>query len=232
MRLFGALSSDSGELPSPSEAQDGLQALNQMIEAWSVERLAIFTVTPKTFPLIDGKQTYTVGTGGDFNIPRPPQIDWLSIVYQANPPQPLEMPIRYITDPAEWRGITLKNFTNIFPSAALDDQGFPFRTLTFWPIPSGASLQVVIYSWQALAEFPDGGTVLTFPPGYAEAIRFNLAVRLAPEFGRSAPVDVKGLAVEALARVRRANMHPIEMRCEDALLGTRGYNYVDFVSGK
>ena len=79
MRNTNALA--SGETPTSAEAQDSLSLLNQMMDSWSAERLMVFTINIQQFVLIPGQQTYTLGTGGDFNYPRPAQIDRASVIW-------------------------------------------------------------------------------------------------------------------------------------------------------
>jgi hypothetical protein len=232
MRALGAIA--SGENPSAAELNDGLAAANQMFDSWNAQRLMVFTVDSVAFPLTNNKQTYTLGPGGDFDSPRPPQIDWASIIYTGSSPQPLEIPIEVITDPKEWRDIVLKGTTSSFPTAVYDDGGFPFRNLMVWPVP-GQNVQINLYVWSALSQFPDGKTVLTFPPGYAEAIRFNLAIRLAPDFQAEPSQTLVELAISSLAVVKSINIPILEMACDDALLSGRGGSgsgYIDFVSGR
>jgi hypothetical protein len=110
-----------------------------------------------------------------------------------------------------------------------DDGQFPLRNLTFWGLPSG-QVNVRIYSWQQLRQFPDLTTDITFPPGYSEALRYNLAVRLIAEMpGEYSQVTVsvtQQLATDSLARVKSINTPIIQLFCDPALSGRGGYyNY-------
>lgn len=227
MRLIGALA--SGEVPTSAEASDALTILNQMLDSWAADRLMVFTITIDEFPLVVNQQVYTYGTGGNFNAPRPARIDRMSIVSLTNPVQPLELPIDYYTD-WDWQNIPVKNIQTTLPYAAYDDQAFPFRNISFYPIPT-VPVNTRIYHWTQLTQY----TVLTtdnlYPPGYIEALRYNLAVRLMAEMpGGFDPVMsavTQPLAVESLARVKIMNLPLIEAFC-DAMLNTQKgyYNYL------
>lgn len=226
MRLVGALA--SGETLSNAEAQDALMVLNQLLDSWTADRLTIFTVTINEFALTPSQQVYTLGTGGNFNIARPARIDRVSIVSLTNPAQPLELPIDYYTD-LDWQQTPVKNITTSLPQAVYDDQAFPLRNLSFWPIPN-TTVNTRIYGWQQLTQYASLTTDVTFPPGYIEALRYNLAVRLIAEFpGEYNPIMVQtagGLAVESLARVKAMNIPVIEAFCDAALMGKSArYNY-------
>lgn len=226
MRLIGALA--SGEVPTNSEASDGLLVLNQMLDSWNADRLTVFTITIAQFTLTVNQQVYTYGTGGDFNAPRPSKIDRISIVSLTNPAQPLELPIDYYTD-WNWQQTPVKNIQTTLPQAVYDDQAFPLRNLSFWPIPT-AIVQTRIYGWTPLTQYTDLTTDNTYPPGYIEALRYNLAVRLMAEMpGGFDPIMASvtaPLAVESLARIRSLNIPIVESYCDAALTdkATR-YNY-------
>ena len=224
MRLIGALA--SGETPTGAEASDSLMVLNQMLDSWNAERLMIFTINIQEFPLIVGQQVYTMGTGGTFNTARPAKIDRISIVSLTNPAQPLELPMTMYTD-RDWQSqVPVKLINTTLPLAVYDDGAFPLRNLNYWPIPVVA-VNTRIYSWQALTQFATLTTDLTFPPGYLEALRYNLAVRLMAEmpgdYNQVTAGLTQQLAMSSLARVKVMNIPLIELFCDDALLGRGGY---------
>ena len=223
LRLIGVLA--SGEVPSAAEAADALVILNDMVDQWNAEELMIFTVQRQVFTLIPGQQAYTMGTGGDFNVPRPSRIDRAGIINLNNPAQPLEIPIEYMTD-AQWAAIPVKNITNSLPQYVWDTQDFPLRTLNYWVIPNVAC-QTALYTWTSLTSFTDLTTDLTFPPGYAKAIRYSLAIDLCPEFkdGAPPPPAVISNAIQAKAIVKSANIGPIDLQCDVALIRPNGLRY-------
>jgi hypothetical protein len=221
LRLVNVLA--SGESATLSEANDSLAAFNQMIDSWNTSRLSIFTTRSDDFPFVIGQQAYTVGTGGNFNMARPARIDSMSAILLTNPANPVEQPIDMYTV-EEWQTqVPVKNVPSSFPLVCYDDGGFPLRTLNFWPIPQQAN-DVRIYSWQALSEPATLATAITFPPGYPEAFRFNLAIRLAAEFSVAVPPAVQAIATESLARLKTMNAPELKLR-SDLLATNGGYNY-------
>jgi hypothetical protein len=227
MRLIGALG--SGETPTAAEASDSLLVLNQMLDSWNADRLMVFTITIGDFPLTPSQQVYTYGPGGNFNGVRPSKIESISIVSLTNPAQPLEIPIDVYTD-SDWQQLVpVKIITTTLPTAVYDDGAYPLRNLSYWPIPTVA-VNTRIYGWTALGQFPDLNTQLFFPPGYPEALRYNLAVRLMAEmpgdFHQITAGIVQSLAVETLARVKSINMPIIQSSIDPALTGQGArYNY-------
>lgn len=216
LRLIVAL--QSGEVPSAAESNDALFVLNQMIDSWNAERLMIFVIQREVFSLVSNQQTYTMGPGGQFNTARPAKIDRISVINFYNPPQPPELPLDYINQ-QEWQNIPVKNILSALPQVVWDDQAFPLRNLNYWPIPNQTPLQTAIYDWVALSYFPNLTNQFIFPPGYVEAIRFNLAVRLAAEWrgATPAPPTVVALADESKQRIESINAPIVEIRCDPAL---------------
>lgn len=218
LRLVGVLA--DGETPTDDTANQGLSVFNGMLDGWNAERLAIYTTRTDDFPLVLNKQAYTLGTGGDFNIPRPARIDSMSAILLSNPTNPIEVPM-VLWSLEEWQYVPIKNVAGNFPLGCYDDGAFPLRTLNMWPIPTQQQNSVRIYSWQALPAQSLTAQV-SFPPGYAEAFRYNLAVRLGAEFNAPASPTVVLLAVQSYARIKSLNAPPVSLRSD---IAPAGYNY-------
>lgn len=71
-----------GEPITADESADALRRLNNMISGWRTHSLIVLAVERFVFPLVTNKQTYTIGPGGDFDVPRPITISgaglWLN----------------------------------------------------------------------------------------------------------------------------------------------------------
>lgn len=228
LRLIGVLA--SGETAQASDVNDALVIGNQMIDSWSIEHLNIFTLSRTTFSLVPGTQTYTCGTGGTFNMARPARIDYVSILILNNPAQPLELPLEMYNDDEWQQKIPIKAVTTTYPTVVYDDGSFPLRNLSFWPVPTVAN-QVIIGSWTALNQFPDLFTDVTFPPGYLKALRYNLAVDLAPEFGVSPRPEVVAQALSSKAAIKSVNIEPVYSRCDNAIADSRSGRW-NFYTGE
>jgi len=222
LRLIGVQA--AGEPVDIEAANDGLESLQQMIDAWNADGLAIFTTTSSDYALIPGKQTYTLGPGGDFDTNRPAAINSMSVILINTPAVPIEIPlIMYSVD--DWQTkVPVKNVPGSFPQICYDTGDFPLRELNMWPIPTQAN-NLRIYGWAGLGIPLTLQSGLAFPPGYAEAFRFNLALRLAPEYKDAAvsPI-VAAIAVESLARLKVMNAPDLELT-SDLVPGDGGYNY-------
>jgi hypothetical protein len=65
---------EQGGTPSVSDSVDALGELNGMWEQWGVDENFIYAVLAKRFPTAASVGNYTIGVGGQFNMPRPGRI--------------------------------------------------------------------------------------------------------------------------------------------------------------
>lgn len=238
LRLIGVLS--SGEAPDAGEAADGLKVFQDMVDSWQAERLMIYQVQRLIFQLNSGQQVYTYGTSDptnglpapDFNSPRPAAIERIGIITNQNSTQPLELPMQYLTV-AQWQDIPVKDILSALPQYMWDDNAFPYRNLSLWPIPNETDLQVAIYPWAAIASPATLTTTLAFPPGYAKAFRYNLAVDLAAEFP-VIPTSVLGpvaaMAAESKRVVKAMNTPIIDLRVDPAIVAGSELGLYNWIS--
>lgn len=215
LRLIGAIA--PGETLAASEATDGLAALNRMIGTWSNEKLLINAITAETaLTLTPGDGTITMGTAGDFTT-RPQSIDAAMIRDSST-----DNPVRLLTL-AEYAAIPNKNVQSTYPTSLYDDGGYPLRTLTLYPVPS-AAMQLVLYTFRAITSIATIDTSVSLPPGYEDALTYNLAMRLAPEYGKSTPSEVGMIAADSKAAIKRANHRPAYLSVDPALLTRSRFN--------
>jgi hypothetical protein len=218
MRLIGVIA--AGETPSAGEMADGLSALNEMIDSWSNESLVIYTRVREEFSLVAGTQSYTIGTAGTFNTSRPVKIDLATIELQSSSPN-IELPLEII-NLSQWAGIIDKSTSSDVPSKLFIEGTYPLDTLHLWPKPSAAN-KVVLYSMKALTAFATADTAVSLPNGYLRALRYNLAIEMAPEFGREPSALVVTAAQESKEVIKRMNIKPGLLAAND-LTSRKPYN--------
>lgn len=198
--------------------------LQQMLDEWQADRLKVFQILISTFPLTVGNQTYQLGAGvaaPGFNMPRPARIDAIGIQMLANPAQPAEIPCA-VLDSAEWAMIPVKNIQGGYPRNCYPDYAFPIMNLNFWTIPSLAC-NVVLYTWNPLQSWTHLTQPIAFPPAYAKAIRYNLAVELCAEF--KLPIDpiVAAKAEESKGFIETLNLPKPILGCDPGIVGKGAY---------
>jgi hypothetical protein len=121
--------------------------------------------------------------------------------------QPVEIPRPVITDSA-YQGQQLKNLPNsLFTTVYYNPTSGPFGLIVLWPRPDTEQNQLVLYLQQVFTGFADLTTSYDWPDnaGYAEALQYQLDLRLATPYGRNLPDDIRGLARETFGLIKRAN---------------------------
>lgn len=219
LRKIGAIA--PGEGIANDEAQDGLSEINRMISGWSNERLLIYTITEESFSLVSGTSSYTIGSSGTFNTTRPQWIERANIKDESGS-DAIELPIR-ITEVKEWSEIAVKEATSDYPCELYYDGGYPLRTIKLYPTPS-ATHKLVLFSAKPLTAISNLATTISLPPGYEEALVYNAAVRLAPEYGKAAPNEIVMIANQSKAGIKRANQRPSYLKVDEALTGGGRFN--------
>ena len=224
LREIGVLA--AGETPTAEDASGGLSTLNDLIDQWAAERLAIYTLTRTTWTIVSGTQNYTVGTGGTVNIVRPVYIDHVHFV-DTSPDPDIEYQLTPLTDDA-WSRVPIKTLTSPYPTCWYYNPTFPLGTLSLWPVPTSATLLGAAYAPQAVAEFTSLDTAVALPPGYRRMLVKNVAVCLCSGYERDPRPDLKEDAVESMAVVKRSNKRLMDMQIEGGALGQgqgRKYTY-------
>lgn len=217
LKTIGAIA--KAEIPTPDEAADALTVLNGMLDAWGAERLTIFGVVRTTFNLVVNQQVYTIGPNAvDWNMVRPLWIQDAGLISQLNEvTEPVEIPLFCLSDD-DWANVTIKSVPSALPRYLYYDYAFPIGNISLWPIPNVGQLQIALYLPTPIVGGFALTSVLSIPPGYLEALQYNLAVRLCPQWGRAIDPTIAALAVDSFARIKRANKRGLLLECDEAIV--------------
>ncbi|MET3414822.1 hypothetical protein [Methylobacterium sp. 1030] len=187
----------AAEPAGDEDAADALVTLNEMLESWSIEKDTIFEEKRETFPVSAGTASYTIGPAGVFATVRPVQIK-AAFLREGTSDLPLT-----IIDDVEYSAIPDKS-ASTKPYRLYYDANHPLGTLIFDSVPP-APYTLGLTSLKPLTTLADLNTVLSLPPGYAQALRYNLALQLAPEYERPVSDDVRRIAAESKGAIMDAN---------------------------
>lgn len=218
---------------NPNNAQYCLRLLRNMTDAWKAERLFIYLVNRTTYPIVAGKgqpgNPYTIGPGGDFNQQRPIWIQNAGIITNPGSQNEFELPLTIYTDD-QWAQVGLKRSPTTLPVSMYYDYAFTSErgNIFFWPVPTITSIRLALYCPLAVEALDDLDAEVIYPPGYQDALHFNLAVRLCPGFSRPVDPDVRRMADDAKAVVMRSNVRTLELGVDPALLAynTGTWNWI------
>lgn len=215
LRLIGQLA--EGETPSSETSTDALAAMNQMIESWNTERLAVYTTQDQEFTWPASTISRTLGPTGDFVGNRPVELD--DSTYFVDSTTGVSYGIKIINQ-QQYDGIAVKTVTSTYPQVIWVNPSMPDAEYFVYPVPTRA-LEWHFISIEELSQPAVLATTLTFPPGYLRAFRFNLACELAAEFGVEPPPQVKRIAMASKRNIKRINNPGDIMALPYSIVGTR-----------
>lgn len=194
---------DPEETPPAHQVQYGLEALNDLLSSWSAERLLVYTLAQRTGALVAGTASYTIGSGATFDTTRPQRIEqaWVRI---SN----IDYPLEIITREA-YNGIVDKT-TQAQPDLLFYDPAYTSArgTVYVYPTPD-TSYTLYMSSWEPLTEFSSADQSYPFPLEYKLALKSNLAIVLADEYGKDVTTTLLKSAQESKGVIKRLNSRPL-----------------------
>ena len=215
LRLIGQLA--EGETPSAATSQDALSAMNQMIDSWSTERLAVFSTQDQVFSWLPGFISRTLGPTGDFVGNRPILLD--DSTYFKDPANGISFGIK-ILNQQQYNGIAVKTVTSTYPQVIWINMNYPDIEMYVYPVPTKV-LEWHFVSVSELTQPATLATVLSFPPGYLRAFRYCLACEIAAEFGVEPSPQVSRIAMTSKRNLKRINNPDDIMSLPYSIVGTR-----------
>ena len=199
LRLLGMLA--EGETPSANTSADALLAMNQMLDSWSTERLAVYATRDDVFTWPAQTISRTFGPTGDFVGTRPILLD--DSTYFRDTDNGLSYTINFINQD-QYIAISLKTAGSTYPQVMWTNMTYPDIEMYLFPRPT-KNLEFHLISVEPLAQPATLNTVLNFPPGYLRAFRYCLACELAPEFGVEPSPQVQRIAMTSKRDLKRIN---------------------------
>ena len=215
LRLLGVLA--EGETPSSETAQDALSAMNEMIQSWNTERLAVFSTQDQVVTWPASTQSRTLGPTGNIVGLRPVLVD--DATYFRDPANGISYGLKLINQ-QQYNGIAVKTVTSTYPQVMWVNMTYPDIEMYVYPVPTKA-LEFHFVSFEPLTEAAALASEMAFPPGYLRAFRYNLACELAPEFGVEPSRQVQRIAMTAKRTLKRINHPDGLMSIPYSIVGTR-----------
>lgn len=178
MRKVGALA--SGQTPSSQDYADAQVSLNALVAIFQKKHgMPLWAREDYTLTLVDGTASYTFGIGQTINIPFPLTVHGITLEnssggkIDAIPVSKSEFDL-------------LSTNASGTPNSYMYQPRVNYGVLSLWPTPDATAVStytcVITYQrpfegFTASAETPD------FPQEWQNALIYNLAYNLAPEYG-------------------------------------------------
>jgi hypothetical protein len=197
-----------------------------MLDSWRTERLTVPSVTRSVYNLTANTQTYTIGSGGTFNQDYPESIALWSVIPDDDATHPLELPMGEPYTYDQWQQLRIKSQTGPHPTRMYFDHAFAagLGNLLFHPIPDNNDVDIVLYQRIPALTALVAGTQYNLRPGYALAIKLNLAIAIAERNSATVSDKLEKRAATAYGSIKRANIRHLQtpIRAEFVIGSGRG----------
>ena|ERR1700685_1928935 len=195
-----------GQSAAAEDMNDAFTKANEILAQWNRQRFIIYHLIDINLPMT-GAISYTVGPGGDFNVPRPDRLEaaFLRQTSGANPVTPIDYPLSIIPSYEDYAQIALKNLNTNISYCVFYDSGWPLGKVFPYPVPSSSYALHLIVKDQ-LTAFTNLAQVISLPPEYSSALRYTLCCWLRPAYGLEPDPQIVALAKTAMQIIRGANV--------------------------
>ncbi len=211
-----------GQVASAEDMNDSFNLLNMMMAQLQRRRYFIYqliTVSKQA----TGALSYTVGPGGDFDIPRPAKLESAYFQQNTSTPLPVDYPLTVMRAREDYNRISIKTL-NAFPQIAYYEPSVPLGTLYVWPLPNN-TYKIFISVMQQLQQFATINDTLTLPPEYSAALMWNLVLELCAMYGLiPSPISEKK-AEASLRIIEESNAAIPLLHMPTAMQNNRGNSY-------
>ncbi len=176
LRKLAVLS--GGSSPETYQVTNANEALNAMVKAFHADGMPVWAMKGYTFTVTSGTSAYNIGNSQTINTPMP-----LKIVQavRANGTEYSNVPLNIYTD-YDFRLLPLVNSSGV-PVNLYYQPLSTYGTINLWPKPSDSTTTITIRYQRPFEDMTSSTDDFDFPPYWMEALIYNLASRLAPEYG-------------------------------------------------
>jgi len=197
---------DAAETAASADITTGAAVLNLLIKAWALKDVNLWLTQEAVLTLILARGMYYLGPTGD---------TCLTVVGSAQITRPIEVlearirdtdnndePLTICQTRDEFFSITDKTSSGDATHVWYDPVITNGR-LYVWPVADDATKTIVFTMRRTIEDFDASANDFDGPPEVLDAIVWNLAVNLAPEYGREVPQLVMAKAQETFNDVAR-----------------------------
>ena len=186
-----------GDTLTTTEQTTYLAVLNSMLDSWRLDKLLVYRILENSFTLVIGSRSYTIGSGGNFNIERPDRLEDSCFIMLQN----AQYPVRVVDETTLTAQQTQGQAQ--MPRMVYLDPAAPLANIFFDYTPDQA-YEFHLKTWSSLQQFTAISDVLTLPSGYQRALESNFAMEVAPGFVSASP-ELAKIAKESKTKIMQQN---------------------------
>jgi hypothetical protein len=202
LRIVGV--GQTGEVYATSDVNIASDILSLLLQEWSDGGLVVPSIVQEAITTVAAQNSYTVGKNGspDLDTVRPEQIIGAWVRDSSN----YDYPVEVIGEKAYRKFIS--KTTQARPEKLWYNPTAPNGTVYVWPTPSAAE-SLYISSVKPFAIPASDAEVLlnttSIPSNYHNALRWNLAVEICPEFRREPTMLMITRATDTYSKIESLN---------------------------
>ncbi len=227
---LGALGvADGSAPPSAEDMQRGFDALKELVDSWSLQSLTALLQERTVYPLVAGTQDYAIGPGllapawSTGTAARPIAISGAARIDLTAPD--VEIAIGVAVD-VPWPGAPTQTAGS--PQIVYYKPSVPDGLIALWPVPTAAGW-IALYTPLLVPNFQNLSADYVAAPGYAKALRYNLAKVLVADFAVPELVEARVTreADQSLRDLKIVNVRIGELGLDPALTGDGGWYAIE-----
>lgn len=181
----------SGGTPTTAQINDAVEALNALVKAFQADGMPLWKISSQSFNTVAGTSSYTVGLSQTVNCPKPLKVLQAFYTVSGGNNTPMNVTNRYDFNRFPQGSSVTGTPINLYYQ--------PLRTtgtITLWPTPVDSTTSITFHYQAPYEDMDATANDFDFPAEWIQALIYNLAWALAPEYGIP-PTDRKLLAEEA-----------------------------------
>jgi hypothetical protein len=211
-----------GGTPSTTQLDDGLRMANRLLDTFS--NGVTFAYYQNLINIaMTGQASFTIGVGGDINGDRAIEIQSAYVVRNG-----VSYPVKVI-DNERYDRITYKALQGANTQAIYYEAQYPLGIVYCYPLATGCTLYMRVLN--IVKQFAALSTNIDMPPGYEDYIMLALAIRMAPQYGKTVQRETQIAYRRASTMVKTSNLIVPTMTLPVAVQsGVRG-SYSDYLAG-
>lgn len=188
-----------GHTPAEDAVDEALRLLNDILDSWQLEKLMVYAVSGTGYVIPAAGSYFTMGPTGTLSTAAPVKVESAGWLKTGMPEQPIEV-------------LTLDRWRAGQQGIYLDGV-YPLTTLHVNPAAMGGET-LMLYAWALVTSFVSADLPYDFPPGYSLALRWNLALQLAPSALINAKIPtilynrIEAQAIESKATIKSFHSEP------------------------
>lgn len=186
LRLIGV--GHRGESVPADEINEAAEALQLMLKGWQADGLQLWKREEQSITLTGSKRVYTLGPSGDITMQRPLRI--LECVRRDS--SNIDVPLNKLSK-NEYYGLSNK-YSEGTPVSYHYDPQLNNGDFILWQVPTtavAAEYTIEIVYHLPFEDVDNATDNFDCPVEWLEAIKFGLAIRLAPEYGADLPLQYR-----------------------------------------